>query len=201
MATAERYQRAIAGDIAELSELLREAAPQLRPQIVINNKWQSVLDVEDVLQVTFVEAFLRIQSFDNVGDGAFLAWLRRIADNNLKDAIKGLERKKRPPPTAQAIHATGDSVVDLFALLGVTTTTPSRVIAKGEMQHSLDAALNELPPDYANVIRLYDLQGLAMAEIATRMQRSPGALHMLRTRGHARLKEIIGVDPFFATHA
>ena len=189
----ELVSRAIGGDADALSALLAEAAPRLRAEISIDPRWNSVLDADDVLQVTFLEAFLQVQRFQSAGPGAFYGWLRRIADNNLRDAVKGLERLKRPPPVAQmAAPAGGDSVVALFELLGVTTATPSRAAAAHELQSALDAALATLPGDYGVVVRKYDLEGLPIADVAAAVGRSAGAVHMLRARAHNQLAELLG---------
>lgn len=198
-----RIRQAIAGDTKALSELLREFGPKLREQLSIDRRWQAVLDPDDVLQVTYLETFLKIHTFTPGGPGAFYGWLRRIAENNLRDAIKGLEAAKRPPP-ARSLQVTTpeQSVIDLLEHLNATSTTPSRVVAAGEMQTVMTRALAEMPDDYATVIREYDLNGRPMAEIAAQLKRSPGAIHMLRARAHDRLRELMGPDSdFFSTPA
>ena len=91
---------ATAGDEEALTRLLARYGPQVRKTIAakIGNRWSSVLDADDVMQVTYLEAFLRIGYFSTSGTGSFNAWLARIARNNLLDAVKALERSKRPPP-------------------------------------------------------------------------------------------------------
>lgn len=191
-------ERATSGDTAALTELLQRHAPRLRAEISIDARWRSVLEPDDVLQVTFIEAFLKIDRFVPAGPNALWAWLRRIAENNVRDAIKGLERQKRPPPAVQlAAPDGGDSGAVLLEQLGVTTTTPSRVAAGNEWKAALGAALDALPADYAGVIRAYDLEGHSIARTAEIMRRTPGAVHMLRTRAHARLTELLGSDSRF----
>ena len=184
---------AIDGDSAALSTLLRQYGPRLREQITIDPRWQSVIDVDDVLQVTYMEAFLKIDSFTPGGPNAFPGWLKRIAENNLRDAIRMLEAQRRPPPAVSLQARTADgSVVALLELIGVSSATPSREAAQGELRTALDVALAQMPADYAAAIRKYDLEGLSIAEVATAMGRSTAAVHMLRARGHDRLKELLG---------
>lgn len=194
---------AVAGDASALAGLLRLHGPRLREQLSIDRRWRSILEVDDILQVTYLEAFLKITSFVAGGAGSFHAWLRRIAENNLRDAIKGLEAQKRPPPAvAQRKSGHEESTVELFELLGVYSSTPSRAAAIGEMSVALRSALKALPRDYAEVIRAYDLEGLAIAEVAARMGRSVGAVHMLRARAHDRLRELLGPSSnYFSTPA
>lgn len=194
---------AVAGDTSALAELLRVHGPRLRDQLSIDRRWRSVLDPDDILQVTYLEAFLKISSFIPGERGVFYSWLRRIAENNLLDAIKGLEAQKRPPPAVVLERSSGDaSTAGLFELLGIYSATPSRVAAIGEMTAALRNALEALPRDYAEVIRAYDLEGCEIAEVAARMERSIGAVHMLRARAHDRLRELLGSsENYFSTPA
>lgn len=197
-----RIAAAIAGDTEALSALLREHGPRLREQLSIDSKWRSVLDVDDVMQVTYMEAFLNIEKLGPGGLGAFYSWLRRIAENNLRDAIRALEAQRRPPPGVSLPQPAGsDSVVALYEVLGATTTTPSRDAARREMATALDAALARMPEDYAAVIRAYDLEGQPIATVAAKLGRSPAAVYMLRARAHDRLREVLGAETQFFSHS
>ena len=50
------------------------------------------------------------------------------------------------------------------------------------------------------MIRLYDLEGRPIAEVAAEMGRSSGAVHMLRARAHDRLRELLGPESAFFTN-
>lgn len=191
----ELIAAAVSGHDPSLTQLLRRYGPQVRAtlQPLVSAKWQSALDVDDVMQITYLEAFLRVRQFDNRGDGAFLAWLMRIARNNLHDAIRELERQKRPQPD-QRVSAVvgGESTFALLEQLGWTSTTPSRGAADDDVRRHVLDALAELPEDYEAVIRLYDLDGRSAAEVALELNRSEGAVYMLRARAHDCLRESMG---------
>ena len=193
--------QATSGEVDALSTLLKRHGPRVRRELSIADKWRSVIDADDVMQATYVEAYLRIGSFTPQGPKSFPAWLRQIAQNNLRDAIKGLDRDKRPPPAKRVESPQGeDSVVALYDLLGVSTATPSRAAARQEADGMLEAAIQELPPDYALAVRLFDLEGRSGPEVAAAMGRSRGAAFMLRARAHDRLREILGsASRFFST--
>src|SRR5215468_5727754 len=91
---------AVGGDEDALTTLLNSVAAQLHAETRarIGSKYSGVFDADDILQITFLEAFLRIGAFEPGPHVSFLAWLRRIAENNIRDAIRELERDKRPPP-------------------------------------------------------------------------------------------------------
>lgn len=191
---------AVAGDQAALSELLARHGPPLAARIAagIGAKWRSVLDADDVMQVTYVEAFLHIRDFVPRGPGAFAAWLRRIAENNLRDAIASLSAAKRPPPERRIqTGARDESAAVLLENLGVTLTTPSLHLGRSEARSALEAAIERLPSDYARVITLYDLEALPAEEVAARLERSQGAVFMLRARALDRLRDALGTGTIF----
>ncbi len=195
----ELVARAVGGDSDALSALLQQHAPQIRRELRLESQWLSKFDLDDVMQVTFLEAFLHVRRFDPAGPGTFGGWLLRIAQNNLRDLVKELARAKRPSPAKQA-HGAGsdDSYVALIDVLsGTTRATPSRQVAGREARVALEDAITRLPEVYQEVVRRYDLEGRSAAEVGEAIGRSPGAVYMLRGRAHDRLREILGSESKF----
>lgn len=198
MSEAALLKGAVSGDADALSALLRQHGPSVERSLRIESIWQSMLEPADVMQVTCLEAFLSIRQFDIDGRTTFEAWLRRIAENNLKDAVRGLMRQKRPQPRDRVRPAPGeDSIAGLANMLGVTLTTPSKNIRQDEASQALMRAIEALPDDYATVIRLYDLEGQSVEETSAHLGRSPGAVFMLRARAHERLRGLLGTGSIF----
>ncbi len=198
------FEQAAQGDTQALRALLEAHGAQVWRNIdgQIGQVWRSSIDADDVMQVTYMEAFLQAGQMTARNSAAFVAWLRRIAENNLRDAIKELQRKKRPDPAKRANPAAGqDSYVALIDMLGATSATPSRHAARNEAKRILELVLEKLPEDYRTVVRLYDLEGLSIGDVAARLSRSSGAVHMLRARAHDRLKHLLGSEGDFFSHA
>lgn len=175
--------------------LLKSFGPEVERNLQVGRQWRSLLDPLDIMQATYVEAFLRRHTLDPNRSDSFFSWLCHIAENNLKDAIRGLERQKRPHPKNRVhvgMNGYGDS--ELLAILGETSTTPSRHASRAEQAERLDLILQTLPEDYSTVVRLYDLERLPIDQVVSRMKRSPGAIHMLRARAHDRLRELLGSE-------
>ncbi len=197
--------KAIRGDSEALTELLEQEGPTVRQRMEakIGVTWRSAFDADDVMQVSYMEAFLQIARFQSAGPGSFRAWLAQIAENNMKDAIKSLERAKRPDPRKRVHGPPGEeSFVALVELLGVTNSTPSQHAARSEFKGAIDTALAKMPPDYSRVIVLYDLEERSAQEVAAVMGRSAGAIFMLRARAHDKLREVLGSSSqFFSTPA
>lgn len=200
----ELLTRATEADEEALSELLMRHGPAVRRRIErsIASKWRSVLEADDVMQVTYLEAFLRITHFVPSGDGSFERWIRRIAENNLRDAARELGSQKRPQPDrrVEELPDRAASCIALLEQIGCTTTTPSRHASNDEMRVAVEDYVERLPADYASVIREYDLDGRAIEAVAESLGRSVGAVYMLRARAHDRLKEMIGSGTQFFTN-
>ncbi len=191
----ELVTRARAGDRDAISAILERSADSIAAELNtdIAPRWRPVLDVDDVMQVSFLEAFLQAERFTGSDLNAFKSWFRRIAVNNLHDAVRALQCEKRPQPTNRVQSSAGqDSYTALLECLGGSVSTPSTKAARHENAELVSAALARLPADYRMAIELYDLQGLSGPQVARRMQRSRGAVHMLRARGLARLRELLG---------
>lgn len=188
------------GDRAALVTLLEEVGATVRGRIEpkISRALRSSIDADDVMQVTYLEAVMRLPTFTSGGIQGFVAWLTRLAENNLVDAVRAMEAAKRPDPRRQIKPGPGqDSSAFLVEALGMTYTTPSVVAKRHEANKYLDEALDRLPPAYARVIRLYDLEGKSPTEVAADMGKSQGAVFMLRARAHERLKEVLGPESRF----
>jgi len=193
MTTEDRQSlaRAVAGDRDALGALLERYGPAVEQRLRVGPRWQGLIEAGDVMQVTYVEAFLRIASFDVERAEAFPAWLRRIAENNLRDAIRALERPAGEPQRIR-MTAPEESYIGLLDLLTSSQSTPSAMVRDQEACDLLHAALDRLPDDYAQAVRLYDLEGKPIDEVASALGRSAGAVHMLRLRAHDRLRDLLG---------
>lgn len=196
--TEDALARARCGDLEALAGLLEASAPALRTQLAarLPAAHRAVLAVEDVLQVTWLEAFLAIERCASTSEAGFAAWLRAIAERNLQDALRGLERDKRPDSRGRA-----DAAAELLDELAAGATSPTRAAARSEARERLEAALAALPEDYALVVRRHDLDGCGLDELARELGRSLGALHMLRQRAHDRLRERLGAARRYLTSA
>ncbi|HRQ73368.1 MAG TPA: sigma-70 family RNA polymerase sigma factor [Phycisphaerales bacterium] len=188
-------EAARAGDRDALIRLLDAVGPMVRRRLAekLPPAMRSSIDEDDLMQVTYIEAVMRFRGFTTGGVSGFLAWVTRLAENNLIDAVRAMEADKRPDPRRRVqAGPNADSMAQLVELLGMTYTTPSRMAAREEANAALDRALAKLPGVYERVIRLYDLEGRPVEEVAAEVGRSAGAVYMLRARAHERLRELLG---------
>ncbi len=194
------FRKANTGDAEALAALLRELGPKVRERIApkIGTQWAGLIEADDVMQVTYLETFVQFGRITIKDERSFTAWLTRVAENNLRDAIRAFGRAKRPDPRKRVTGPVNDeSYVGLVEVLGVTTTTPSRVAARREAVSIMDRVLAKLPVEYARVVRLYDLECKPIEEVSRELGRSTGACYMLRARAHDALREAMGTASQF----
>lgn len=184
--------QAAQGDDDAMTALLKKFGPQVRGRINgrIAERFRSAFDEDDVMQVTYLEAFLR-PGFTAKGSDSFVAWLTRIAENNLRDAVKELTRAKRPPRERRLTGGGDESYVSLLENLGGSLSTASQHAEKIEAKTLLEACLGRLPPDYRRVVVLLELEDQPATDVAAAIGRSVGAVYMLRARALAHLRDLL----------
>lgn len=189
----EAVVRAVGGDLAALEGLLRAHAPSVCAELGVDPRWQRSFDRDDILQVTSMEAILRIGSLRSRSVVGFRTWLARIAENNVRDAVRGLESQKRSPVEGRVTHdAQGRSARTLLAMVGGVQPSASAVLNGQEEVARLHRALEKLPSLYRDIVTRVDLEERPVDAIARELGRSHGAVHMLRHRAHERLRELLG---------
>jgi len=138
---------------------------------------------EDVTQEAFVSAWRHINTFRG---GSFRSWLFTIAANRARDELrKGV---RRPTTSLDAARDDPDRA-DLDPVDG--GPTPEAAAEQGELRGALEAALQELPPDWREVVVMSDVHGLDYAEIAQATGVALGTVKSRLSRARARLREVI----------
>jgi RNA polymerase sigma-70 factor (ECF subfamily) len=145
------------------------------------------VESRDVLQATLLKALLHIDGFRGSGGASLMAWLARIAQNEIRDlaAFHGRQRRE--------LGRTADvgGAQELDRLAADVRSQTSR-IALDERSARLVAALEALSEEHREVILLRQLEELPFAEIARRTGRSPDACRMLLARAMAALTLSLG---------
>jgi len=132
-------------------------------------------EAEEVLQETFLEVVRSIRRFR--GDGAFGAWIRRVA---VSKALTSLRRNRRAD-----IEVTGSDHRGLEAV-------PATASSESWRRVDLERALARLPDDSRAVVWLHDVEGLTHGEIAGLFGRSTSFSKSQLARAHAKLRSWLG---------
>jgi RNA polymerase sigma-70 factor, ECF subfamily len=134
------------------------------------------LDPADLVQQTLLRAVAAQDRFHG-DDARRAAWLRTILGRVMIDAIRKFGRP-----------GGGGRERSLEAFLAADLTSPSGRAERNERLLRLANALARLPEDQRRAVELRHLQGLSLAEIAARMERTVDAVVGLIHRGLRALR-------------
>ncbi|HSK08375.1 MAG TPA: sigma-70 family RNA polymerase sigma factor [Vicinamibacterales bacterium] len=175
-------ERARAGSADALNELYARYGRRLLGLIRLRmgRGLRDRLDSGDILQATLLRSFERIGQFRGEAGGSFMAWLARIAENEIRDRADFHGRQRREAARAVPIEAAGQAVTSHVR------TAVSQLIADEEAAR-LERVLDTLEAAHREVILLRKFEELSWGEIAARMDRTEDACRMLLTRAMVAL--------------
>lgn len=135
-------------------------------------------DAEDLTEQVFLRAYQSLDRYRGRG-WPYSAFLYRVARNLLVDHI----RRSRSTLPVEAAEALPDA-----------TPSADETLIRGEERRRLRQALERLPADYQEVIRLRLLLSLPTATAAAWMGRNQGAVRVLLYRAMRALRREMGVE-------
>ncbi len=133
-------------------------------------------DAEDLTQETFVRVFRSLHTYS---PGTFEGWLHRITTNLFLDQAR---RRQRIRMDAMGDDDERYENTDRLA-------TPERAFEHGNLDHDVQRALDDLPPEYRAAVVLCDIEGLSYEEIAVTLGVKIGTVRSRIHRARARLRE------------
>ena len=141
-----------AGDRSAVNELLERYLPRLRAFVRLNidRELRARESSCDIVQSICLEVFDKLDRFEYRGEASFRNWLFAWALRKLKSKRRFHEQQKRDvrrevtldPDNSQA------RLMDCYA----TFSTPSRHAMRNERIQQLEAAFDELPEKYRNIV-------------------------------------------------
>jgi len=176
--TAGLLQRVRGGDARARERLLARYLPALRRWAHgrLPARARELADTDDLVQVTLIRALDHLGDFEPQRPGSFLAWLRRILLNALRDEIRRTVRRPRREPLDDALPDPGPSVVE-------------RAIGSESLER-YETALSGLSDDQQEAVILRIEMGLTHEQVAEAMGKpSANAARMVVVRALARLAE------------
>ena len=178
--TAVLIARARAGDTPASERLFARCLPVLRrwAHHRLPARLRDTGDTDDLVQETLLRAFRNLDTFEHRGEGAFLAYLRSILLNAVRDGMRRAEHRHAALPLDETLADAAPSAVE--EAIGA------------EQLLRFENALAALPEDQQHAVILRVEFGYSHARIAEALDRpSPDAARMLVTRGLARLAEVL----------
>lgn len=138
-------------------------------------------DAEDIVQESFVKAYLSLKSFRK--ESSFYTWIYRIAYNMAIDFKRKMARRGNSVELSEIEKS----------LPGDANATPIEQIARKEQGEKMQTALAELTEEHKTVVVLREVDGLSYDEIAQVLGISKGTvmsrLHYARKKLQSLLKE------------
>ena len=174
------------GDQSAIDQLCRIYGERVRRiiRLRIDRKLRPKMDSVDVVQDVLILALAGLRDFKYRDEGDFLRWISRIAENKLHDILDKFHADKRDvrreiPFKKEGTNTDGGS----YGVAGpLQTTTPSVLLGRKEQLDRLERAIDDLKPEYREVIFLSRIERLSHEEIAARLGKSKGAVAMLLSR-------------------
>lgn len=177
--TQQLIQEAKAGDGHAFDRLVEQFRERLESSVRARFAEGGLeeLEVEEILQETFVRAFQSIERFKWQEEDSFYRWLSGIAKRVILIAARQY-RGKRKTELAREIPVIG--------------TSPSKALRREERLLRLQDAVKCLSGDHREVILLARIDGLTVNEIAEQTNRSPAAVKQLLSRALRKLRQTFG---------
>jgi RNA polymerase sigma-70 factor, ECF subfamily len=187
MSDAGLVSAAKSGDAVAFVELSRRHSDKiLRRTYRIVKNWQ---DAEDVLQDSFMKAFIHLKDFEE--RSSFSSWLTRIAINTALMLL----RKKR-----FHIEISTGSTDDDFGIRDCweprdLAESPENRCARREQEELLKCAIQGLPPILRDVVQMSHGEGRSIEEIAQSLRISvPAAKSRLARARTALRSSLMGTE-------
>src|SRR5262249_46264747 len=126
---------------------------------------QGRVNPSDLVQETFMQAYLHFGQFRGTGEKELLGWLRRILGNNLARVVEQqlAARKRdvrREVSLDNGLARLQCSSANFEAALVASCSSPSSQAQRRELAALVADQLQQLPEPYRDVIVLRNLEGL-----------------------------------------
>ena len=191
--TQELVVLAKAGNDSALDQLCKVYGERVRRiiRLRMGKEIRPKLDSMDLVQDALLAALGGLGDFTYKNEGDFLRWLARITQNGLRDNLDRLYTAKRDIRKEVRLDDCEPSAGGGFAKTPgpIEVTTPSAIMSKREDLDKLEKAMDELKPDYREVIVLSKIEGLSYKEIGDRLGKSIDAVGHLLSRAMVALTD------------
>ena len=191
--TQELVTLAKGGDEPALGQLCSVYGERVRRiiRLRMGNDIRPRLDSMDLVQDALISALNGLKDFTYKNEGDFLRWLARITQNQLRDNLDKIYTDKRDIRKEIRLEKYGQTTGSGF--VGnpgpIHATTPSVIMSKKEDLDKLEKAIDQLKPDYREVIVLAKIDGLSYKEIADKLGKTIDSVAHLLSRAMLALTE------------
>lgn len=152
---------------------------------------RNAVEIEDLVQDTFLKAYSRLDSFQH--QSSFYTWLYRIATNTILDHMK--RRGRSPVQSVEDLEGVPGAIEGPSAARSVG---PDAALEREEISKITHAVLEELPDIFRTVLVMREFDDLSYQEIADVLGISIGTVESRLFRARARFKDkLLQMHPEF----
>lgn len=175
---ADAYRRFLEGDEKGLEEIITEYKDGL---ILYLNGYVSNLDLaEELAEDTFVRLFTKKPK--NKGGASFKTWLYTIGRNIALDALRKMKRRREEPLETHYDLADEENLEENYL--------------REERKIAVHKAMNNLRPEYREVLWLTYFEDLSNKETAEILKKKVHAVEATLSRARAALKKELEKEGF-----
>ena len=175
----------LTGDQSAFQELVERY--QGRMFALTRRYTRNLVEIEDIVQDTFLKAYRRLDTFDH--RSSFYTWIYRIATNTILDVLK--RRGRSPIQTMEDPELLGE-------VAPVDVPAPTAGLEAQEISEITQEVLGELPDIFRVVLVMREFDGMAYQAIADTLGISIGTVESRLFRARARFKDkLLALYPEF----
>ena len=180
-------KRILEGDEAAFQRLFDELFPKLF-RFAMLRLGGNRDDVCEVVQQTLCRAFEQMASYR--GEASLFGWMCQICRHAIADL--GRQRRRR---LEDAATSEGDSTVESFleALSAPPDDEPEAQVLRMELIRLIQSTLDCLPAHYGDLLEWKYVDGLAVQDIAKRLDVGPKAVESMLSRARAAFREAMSL--------
>jgi RNA polymerase sigma-70 factor (ECF subfamily) len=166
---------------------------QARMFALVRHYTRNPVEIEDIVQDTFLKAFTRLGGFQQ--QSSFYTWLCRIAINTSLDFLK---RCGRSPVQGVEDPELGRESLDEARPSASPAPAPDARLERDEIARITQTVLAELPEIFRTVLVLREFDGMAYQDIADVLGISIGTVESRLFRARAKFKDkLLALHPEF----
>ncbi len=189
------------GDRAAMAEFLDQRRPQLLAFLHKNlsDAMRRKVDPEDLAQEVHMEC-VRVVGDVEIGDQDPFNWVCKVAERRIIDAHRHFGARKRDAAREVPLGSPGGDTghAGLINLLVASMTSPSQAFSRDQRELRLLHAIQTLPQENQDALRMRYIENLPSKEIARKLEKSDVAVRVMLSRSLNKLRELLDGDSQFA---
>ncbi len=170
----EIVRRVLEGDVAAFELLVRRHGGRVHR--TVRAILRSRAEIEDAIQQVYLQAFAGLRRF--AGASTFATWLTRIAINEARSRVRRSARRPIEEAEAGSMAPRHDA-------------GPEQETASREAAGLVERAARLLPPHYRTALALRHVEGLSIAETASRLGITESAAKLRIHRARLALRRAV----------